>query len=86
MARSFAALNDRIVATAPTSWPLATGTIFVKLKPTGWNSGDGTRHALWMYGFSDATGEALLSLERFSDNLVYAGWKGDGAHGGEQRV
>jgi len=86
MARSFAALNDRIVATAPTSWPLATGTVFVKLKPTGWNSGDGTRHALWMYGFSDATGEALLSLERFSDNLVYAGWKGDGAHGGEQRV
>jgi hypothetical protein len=86
MSRSFGAVTDRIVAAAPAVWPGAAGTIFLRIKPVGWGAGTGSDHVFWCYGYQQGGSHALLQFQRYSDNKVYVGWVGDGAHGGEQRV
>src|SRR5215831_18728179 len=87
MARAFNALSDRIVTTSPAVWPGASGSVFVKIRPSGWGAGTGTDHVFWMYGFGNpGTTGALLGFQRYSDFKVYVGFTGDGGHGGEQRI
>jgi len=86
MSRYFSALTDRISAPQPAAWPGTTGSIFLKIKPAGWAPGDATGHGFFQYGYGAAASYAVLAFERYSDNRIYAGWAGDGAHGGEQRI
>jgi len=86
MSRYFSALTDRISAPQPAVWPEATGSIFLKIKPAGWASGTGTAHGFCEYGYFEGGSYAVLDFVRYSDNRIYAGWAGDAAHGGEQRI
>ena len=52
--------------------PGSAGTIFFKLKPLFWNSGDSQDRILFQY--SASAGTPLLHIQRYTNNIIYAGW------------
>src|SRR5678815_2945456 len=69
MARFF---DNRYLKLDAPSAPGAAGAIFFKFRPWGWESGNSVDHILFQY--SPPAGVPLLHIERYVNNIIYAGW------------
>lgn len=76
MALSCTATGHNIRITSPTTYPTATGTVAIRVRPN-WNHNDSVDHKIWWHDVSNgAANSSSLRFQKFSDNTVYIGWVG----------